>query len=84
MHELRVLQEPKNIFGEDSAYLIDNKNLKAKKSKKALLHISNIRLSVADVTALEKMMNVQKLTAREVAQYWIASHQDQVEKWKPQ
>ncbi len=84
MHELRVLQEPKNIFGEDSAYLIANKNLKAKKSTKALLHLSNIRLSVADVTALEKMMNVQKLTAREVAQYWIASHQDQVEKWKPQ
>jgi glycine betaine/proline transport system substrate-binding protein len=84
VYELRVLQEPKNIFGEDSAYLIANNRLKSKISRKAIQHLSNIQLSVADITEMDKMMNVQQLTAREAAERWIATHRDQVEKWKPQ
>jgi glycine betaine/proline transport system substrate-binding protein len=83
-YELRVLQEPKQIFGEDSAYLIANNRLKGKISPKAIKHLGNIQLSVADITEMDLIMNVHNLTAREAAERWIASHQDQVEKWKSQ
>jgi glycine betaine/proline transport system substrate-binding protein len=83
VYELRVLEDPKRIFGTDSAYLIANQQLKSKLSPHTLAHLSNIRLSIAAITEMDKSMNVEKISARQAAERWIAAHPEQVDGWRP-
>jgi len=83
VYELRVLEDPKRIFGTDSAYLIANQQLKSKLSPRTLAHLSNIRLSIAAITEMDKSMNVEKISARQAAERWIAAHPEQVDGWRP-
>lgn len=83
VYELRVLEDPKRIFGVDSAYLIANQQLKSKLSPRALTHLSNIRLSIAAITEMDKSMNVEKISARQAAERWIAANPQQVDSWRP-
>jgi len=84
VYDLRVLSDPKGIFGVDSAYLIANQQLKSKLSSRALSHLSNIRLSIEAITDMDRSMNVEKLTARQAAERWIAAHPAEVNSWRPQ
>jgi len=83
VYELRVLEDPKRIFGTDSAYLIANQQLKSKLSPRTLAHLSNIRLSIAAITEMDKSMNVEKISARQAAERWIAANPQQVDSWRP-
>ena len=83
VYELRVLEDPKRIFGTDSAYLIANQQLKSKLSPRTLAHLSNIRLSIAAITEMDKSMNVEKISARQAAERWIAANPQQVDGWRP-
>jgi len=83
VYDLRVLKDPKDVFGVDSAYLIANRQLKTKLSPRALSHLMNIRLSIEAITEMDRSMNVDKLSAREAAANWIAAHPDQVNRWQP-
>ena len=83
VYKLRVLEDPKRIFGVDSAYLIANQKLKSKLSPRTLSYLSNIRLSIAAITEMDKSMNVEKISARQAAERWIAAHPEQVDSWRP-
>ena len=82
VYELRVLEDPKRIFGTDSAYLIANQQLKSNLSPRTLAHLNNIRLSIAAITEMDKSMNVEKISARQAAERWIAAHPEQVDGWR--
>lgn len=83
VYDLRVLQEPKGIYGRDSAYLIAHNGLKSKLSERALKHLGNIRLSVPAITEMDRLMNVEKLSARAAAERWIAANPEAVASWRP-
>jgi glycine betaine/proline transport system substrate-binding protein len=83
VYKLRVLEDPKRIFGVDSAYLIANQQLKSKLSPRTLSYLSNVRLSIAAITEMDKSMNVDKISARQAAERWIAAHPEQVDSWRP-
>jgi glycine betaine/proline transport system substrate-binding protein len=83
VYELRVLEDPKRIFGVDSAYLIANQQLKSKLSPRTLSYLSNIRLSIKAITEMDKSMNVEKISARQAAERWIAAHPEEVDSWRP-
>jgi glycine betaine/proline transport system substrate-binding protein len=83
VYDLRILEEPKGIYGKDSAFLIAHEGLKSKLSDRALKHLSNIRLSVAAITEMDRLMNVEKLSAREAAERWMAANPEAVASWQP-
>jgi len=83
VYDLRVLDEPKAIYGTDSAFLIAHEGLKSKLSDRALRHLGNIRLSVAAITEMDRLMNVEKLSPRDAADRWIANNPDIVASWQP-
>lgn len=83
VYDLRILEEPKGIYGKDSAFLIAHEGLKSKLSDRALKHLSNIRLSVAAITEMDRLMNVEKLPAREAAERWMAANPEAVASWQP-
>lgn len=82
VYDLRILEEPKGIYGKDSAFLIAHQGLKSKLSERALKHLANIRLSVPAITEMDRLMNVEKLSPREAAERWIADNPDVVMGWK--
>ncbi len=83
VYDLRILEEPKGIYGKDSAFLIAHQGLKSKLSERALKHLSNIRLSVPAITEMDRLMNIERLSPREAAERWIAANPDIVASWKP-
>ena len=83
VYKLRVLEDPRQIFGVDSAYLIANHQLKSKLSSHALSHLSNIRLSIAAITEMDRSMNIDKVSPRQAAERWIAANPEQVDSWRP-
>jgi glycine betaine/proline transport system substrate-binding protein len=83
VYDVRVLDEPKGIYGKDSAFLVAHQGLKSKLSDRALKHLGNIRLSVPAITEMDRLMNVERLSPREAAERWIADNPDIVAGWKP-
>lgn len=81
-YDVRPLEEPLNAYGEaDTAYLLGHQELKDKLSPESLERLSNVRLSVEDVTEMDRMVNIDGLTPREAARTWIESNQDTIEAW---
>jgi len=83
VYDVRILEEPKGIYGEDNAYLIAHTSLKSKLSARALKHLANIKLSVAAVTEMDRLVNVEKMAPREASERWIAANKELVANWKP-
>jgi glycine betaine/proline transport system substrate-binding protein len=83
-YRLRILDDPQKIFADgDSAYLVANKALTTKVTPEVLDRLKRIRLSVAAVTAMDRMVNVDRLTPREAARRWIASEPELTRDWFP-
>ncbi|ESA37916.1 glycine betaine abc transporter substrate-binding protein [Leptolyngbya sp. Heron Island J] len=81
-YDVRALEEPLNAYGDpDSAYLLGHKGLADKLSPESLERLSNVRLSVEDVTEMDRMVNVDGLTPREAARTWMDTNQETVESW---
>lgn len=81
-YDVRVLEEPLNAYGEsDTAYLLGYENLADKLFPESLERLSNVRLSVEDVTEMDRMVNVHGLTPRKAARTWIDANQKTVESW---
>ncbi|MEO1005543.1 MAG: glycine betaine ABC transporter substrate-binding protein [Cyanobacteria bacterium J06638_38] len=81
-YDVRALEEPLNAYGEaDTAYLLGHQELKDKLSPESLERLSNVRLSIEDVTEMDRMVNVDELTPREAARTWIETNQETIEEW---
>jgi glycine betaine/proline transport system substrate-binding protein len=73
-YKVRVLEEPKGIYGKgDTAVLLGHETLKSKLSPATLSRLANIRLSVAAVTEMDGWVNVDGLTPREAAKRWLSA-----------
>ena len=83
VHDIRILDEPKGIYGSDSAVLLAHEGLKRKLSERALTHLGNIRLSVEAVTEMDRLVNVDGLQPLEAARRWIAGHPAESSAWEP-
>ena len=80
---MRALEEPLNTYGDpDTAYLLGHKGLADKLSPDSLERLSNVRLSVEDVTEMDRLVNVDGLTPREAARTWMDANQETVESWE--
>jgi glycine betaine/proline transport system substrate-binding protein len=82
-YDVRILDEPKGIYGRDSAVLLAHEGLKRKLSERALTHLGNIRLSVEAVTEMDRLVNIEGLQPLEAARRWIARHATETAAWRP-
>ncbi|MEO1523161.1 MAG: glycine betaine ABC transporter substrate-binding protein [Cyanobacteria bacterium J06633_2] len=81
-YDVRPLEEPLNAYGEpDTAYLLGHEDLADQLSPGSLERLSNVRLSIEDVTEMDRLVNVDGLTPREAARTWIDNNQVTVESW---
>jgi glycine betaine/proline transport system substrate-binding protein len=84
-YRVRVLEDPQKIFGEgDRAYLLANNALKDKVTPEVLARLARIKLSVAAVTEMDRMVNVEKVSPREAARRWIALNREATRSWFPE
>ena len=84
-YRVRVLQDPQKIFGDgDRAYLVANNALKAKVTPEVLARLARIKLSVAAVTEMDRMVNVENVAPREAARRWIALNREATRDWFPE
>lgn len=84
-YRVRVLEDPQKIFGEgDRAYLLANNALKDKVSPEVLARLARIKLSVAAVTEMDRLVNVEKYSPREAARRWIALNREATRDWFPE
>lgn len=83
-YRVRELEDPQKIFGEgDRAYLLANNALKDKVTPEVLARLTRIKLSVAAVTEMDRMVNVEKVSPREAARRWIALNREATRDWFP-
>ena len=73
-YKVRVLDEPKGIYGQgDTAVLLGHNSLKTKVPPATLAQLAAIKLSVDAVTEMDRWVNVDNLTPREAAKKWLAA-----------
>jgi glycine betaine/proline transport system substrate-binding protein len=81
---VRLLADPQKVYGDgDSAYLVANTQLKAKLKPDVLVRLQSVQLSVAAVTEMDRLMNVDKLSPRDAARKWIAANPALTKGWFP-
>jgi glycine betaine/proline transport system substrate-binding protein len=74
-YEVRVLEEPKGIYGKgDTAVLLGHETLKSKLAPETLNRLASIKLSVDAVTEMDLWVNVDGLTPREAAKKWLSAN----------
>lgn len=84
VHDLRVLTDAKGAYGaEDEAVLLAVHGLREKVSPEVLARLQAIRLSVAAVTEMDRLVNVEGLSPRAAAQRWIQAHPAETRAWFP-
>ena len=80
--KLRILDEPRNIFGEaDTAWLVAHKSAKRKIATHIYEILERMELTVKWVTELDYMISVEKLPPDVAAHVWMARHPYTVEYW---
>jgi glycine betaine/proline transport system substrate-binding protein len=83
-YDVRILADPQKVYGDgDSAYLVANTQLKAKLKPDVLVRLQSVKLSVAAVTEMDRLMNVDKLSPRDAARKWIAANPALTKGWFP-
>jgi len=81
-YQVRRLGDPKGAYGQpDTAYLLGHRSLRDKLPSDMIGLLSNIRLPLAAVTEMDRMVNVDKLSARDSARRWMAENADVVRSW---
>jgi glycine betaine/proline transport system substrate-binding protein len=74
-YKIRVLDEPKGIYGKgDTAVLLGHETLKGKLSPATLDRLASITLSIDAVTQMDLWVNVDGLTPRDAAKRWLAAN----------
>jgi glycine betaine/proline transport system substrate-binding protein len=84
VYKVRVLEDPQKIFGDgDSAYLVASTSLKDKLPLEVLGRLQSMKLSIAAVTEMDRLMNVEKMSPRDAARKWIADNPEATKGWFP-
>lgn len=81
-YDVRRLAEPKNAYGDpDTAFLIGHNQLRDKLAPETLKVLTGIRVSVAAVTEMDRLVNVEGKSPRDAARIWMAANPDLVTRW---
>lgn len=82
VHDVRPLEEPEGAYAApDTAFLIGHDGLRQKLDAEAMALLEGVRFDVADVTEMDRMVNVDGMTPRAAAQAWMAENAQTVESW---
>lgn len=74
-YKVRVLDEPKRIYGKgDTAVLLGHNSLRDKLAPATLARLARIKLSIDAVTQMDLWVNVDGLTPREAAKKWLVAN----------
>lgn len=80
--KLRILQEPKGILGKPhTAWLAGNKRTESKIEPHIFAIVKRMEFSVAWITELDRMVNVEQYPPDVAARIWMAAHPYTVEYW---
>ena len=83
-HDLRRLDDPKDVYGpDDTAWLVAHEGLAGKLDETTLAHLRAIRLPVPAVTEIDRLVNEDGLTPEAAAARWMGDHPDTVAGWRP-
>ncbi|MBC8050406.1 MAG: hypothetical protein H7X92_09715 [Chitinophagales bacterium] len=80
-YKVRILDEPKGVYQTDTAYLVAANSLKNQLPAASIKALSQISLSLADVTRMDYIVNVEKKTPREAARQWVSENRQKFEAW---
>ena len=70
-YDLRELEDPRGVLPEpDTAWLVAHGSLRDVVDEETLERLRNLRISRAEVTEMDRLVNVEGLTPREAAQRW--------------
>ena len=76
-YDVRKLAEPQAVYGApDTAYLLGHHQLKSKLSPQSLQLLSSVRFSIAAVTEMDRLVNVEGKTPRAAARAWMEANPD--------
>lgn len=83
--DLRRLDDPRDVYGaDDTAWLVAHEGLADLLDLTTLAHLRRIRLPVAAVTEMDRLVNVDGLTPAEAADRWMTDNPDAVAAWRPE
>lgn len=80
--DLRRLDDPLAAYGPpDTAHLVGHVSLRERIDRQTLGVLTRIRISVADVTEMDRLVNVGRVTPRSAAAQWMSRNATLVASW---
>ncbi len=74
-YDVRPLAEPEGAYGApDTAWLLGHDGLRERLDESTLRRLAELRIPVAAVTEMDRMVNVDGLSPREAARAWLADN----------
>ena len=80
-YRVRILDEPKRIYGVDEAVLVANKTAWNRLPERTRNVLSRVEIGLDGVTEMDYAVNVDKKSPREAAQAWMARNRSIVDAW---
>lgn len=80
--DMRVLEEPQKLLGEPSdGKLVARKDFVARAPERTLKALSRISVGLDGVAEMDRMVNLEKMSARDAARVWMERNRDVVDTW---
>lgn len=81
VYPLRVLEDPKHIFGVDRAVVVVRKETWEQLPLRTQTVLGRVHLGIPTATELERRMVVDHMSAEKVAQDWMKANPEVIEAW---
>lgn len=80
--DMRMLAEPQKLLGEPSdGKLVARKDFVSRAPERTLKTLSRISIGLDGVAEMDRMVNVEKMSARDAARTWMERNRDVVNAW---
>lgn len=80
--DMRILEEPQKLLGEASnGTLVAHRDFVARMPQSTIEVLARIRLGLEAVAQMDRMVNVEKMDAREAARSWMRRNRAVVDSW---
>ena len=80
--DMRILEEPFNLLGEASdGALVAHRNFVARAPQRTTQVLARVYLGLDAVAQMDRMVNVDKMSARDAARAWMESNRSTVDGW---
>lgn len=80
--DMRILEEPQKLLGEASnGTLVAHRDFVARMPRPSIEVLARVRLGLEAVAQMDRMVNVEKMDAREAARSWMRRNRAVVDSW---